>query len=517
MEGVRSNEHCLLLRVAVVARGYRALSVMRMLSEIKPGRLRLQLVAIATVNISIACSKFAGEMGIAVYDEPTDLMTLEYLDLILEMTGDARTLSQLVVNKPPSIGILDRQASMLIFDIAGLYQHVSARDSEISLASSFASALLEASPDGVMVLDRDYRVINCNDSPIITGGKGRESVLGRYCFDLIHSFREHCSTQDLRCPMQEVLKTGRPARTVHETQPGSPDTRVHQSTAYPLTNSVGEIVQIVVSIRDITQELTDRVEQRTQAIKNDLEQFVREDRLASLGRLVASVCHEINNPISSILTFNKLILRCIQEDDLPEGGMGTFGHYLDICVREAMRCGQIVKNLLTFARQKNIELIQIDLKEMIDTILVLTSHQLEMNGITCDLNLPETSFTAKGDYTQIQQCLMNLIFNAMESMADGGTLTLSGGQDHELKTVWVTVADTGYGIDPEDLPRIFEPFYTTKKEGKGVGLGLSMVYGIIREHQGTVEVQSEAGEGSLFKLTLPAGVGAVPETKGEET
>ena len=91
-----------------------------------------------------------------------DLLAVEHLDLILEMTGDAQTLAQLVVNKPSSIGVLDRQASMLIFDIAGLYQQVSARDSEISLASSFASALLEASPDGVMVLDRDYRVINCN-------------------------------------------------------------------------------------------------------------------------------------------------------------------------------------------------------------------------------------------------------------------------------------------------------------------------------------------------------------------
>jgi PAS domain S-box-containing protein len=517
MEGVRTNDHCLLIKVAVVARGYRALSVMRMLSEIKPGRLRLQLIAIATIDKSIACSKFAGDVGVAVYEDPMDLLAVEHLDLILEMTGDTRTLARLVTDKPSSIGVLDRQASMLIFDIAGLYQQVSARDSEISLASSFASALLEASPDGVMVLDRDYRVINCNESPIITGGKSREFALGRSCFDLIHGFRDACSDHDLRCPMEEVLKTGRPARTVHETQPGSPDTRVHQSTAYPLTNSAGEIVQIVVSIRDITQELTDRVEKRTQAIKNDLEQFVREDRLASLGRLVASVCHEINNPIASILTFNKLILRCIQEDELPEEGMPAFSHYLDICVREAMRCGQIVKNLLTFARQKNIELIQIDLKEMIDTILVITGHQLEMNDISYDLNLPETSFIAKGDYTQIQQCLMNLIFNAIESMTSGGTLTLSGGQDRENKTVWVSVADTGYGIDPEDLPRIFEPFYTTKKEGKGVGLGLSMVYGIIREHEGTVEVHSEPGGGSLFKLTLPAGVEDLSETKGEDT
>ncbi len=517
MEGNGVPEHGLLLKVAVVARGYHALSVMRMLSDIKPGRLRLQLVAIATVSKSIACSKFAGEVGIAVYNDPMDLLTVDHLDLILEMTGDAQTLVHLARNKPPSIGILDRQASLLIFDIAGLYQQASEHDSEISLASSFASALLEASPDGVMVVDRDFRIVNCNESPIITGGKGREVAIGRSCFDLIQNAGDVCSSRELKCPMEEVFKTGRPARTVYETQPGSMDTRVHQSTAYPLTNSLGEIVQVVVSIRDITQELTDRVEQRTQVIKNDLERFVREDRLASLGRLVASVCHEINNPIASILTFNKLILRCIQEDELPKGGMETFGHYLDICVREALRCGQIVKNLLTFARQKNIELIQIDLKEMVDTIIVLTGHQLEMNGIACDLNLPETSFTAKGDYTQIQQCLMNLIFNAMESMTDGGTLTLSGGQDPEMKTVWITVADTGYGIDPEDLPRIFEPFYSTKKEGKGVGLGLSMVYGIIREHQGTVEVQSEPGQGSLFKLTLPAGVGALPETKGEDT
>ena len=505
MEDSRIPENCLLLKVAVVARGYRALSVMRMLSDIKPGRLRLQLAAIATVSKSIACSKFAGEMDVAVYDDPLDLLMVEPLDLILEMTGDAQTLVDLVRKKPPSIGILDRQASMLIFDIAGLYHQVSERDAEISLASSFASALLEASPDGVMVVDRDFRIVNCNKSPIITGGREREFILGRPCFDVIHSAREVCSARELKCPMEEVFQTGRPARTVYETQPGSPDTRVHQSTAYPLTNSLGEIVQVVVSIRDITQELTDRVEKRTQAIKDDLERFVREDRLASLGRLVASVCHEINNPIASILTFNKLILRCIQEDDLPQGGMDTLSHYLDICVREAMRCGQIVKNLLTFARQKNIELIQIDLKEMVETIMVLTHHQLEMNGIRCDLVFPEASFTAKGDYTQIQQCLMNLIFNAIESMADGGILTLSGGRSSTAKTVWMTVADTGYGIDPEDLPRIFEPFYTTKKEGKGVGLGLSMVYGIIREHEGTIEVESETGKGSLFKLTLPAG------------
>jgi len=503
------------LSVAMVAKGYHALSVMRMLSEIKPSRLQLRLVAIATISKSIACTKFASEMGVTVYSDPLDLLKLKGLDLIFEMSGDPQILTDLSRKKPPTIGVLDRQAATHIFEITGLYQQVSEQDSEISLASSFASALLEASPDGVIVIDRDFKIVNCNESPIVTDGKGRDFIIGRKCHEIIHLSNELCSARGLRCPMEEVLQTGRPARTVHETNAGTPENHIHQSTAYPMTNHLGEIVQVVISIRDITQELTDRIEQRTQAIKDDLERFVREDRLASLGRLVASVCHEINNPISSILTFNKLILRCLQEDDLPDDGFESFRRYLDISVREALRCGQIVKNLLTFARQKNIEVIQIDLKEMIDTILVLTEHQLEKNGITYEVNLPQTAFTARGDYAQIQQCLMNLIFNAIESMDAGGKLTLSGGRG-DSQTIWLKVADTGYGIDPEERARIFEPFYTTKKEGKGVGLGLSMVYGIIREHQGTIDVDSEPGKGSQFRLTLPSGVEFVDTSEGEK-
>ena len=505
MVTLKKHEHCLLVRVAVVARGYRCLSVMRMLNEVNPERLRLQLDAIATVNKSIACSKFAGEVGVTVYEDPMDLLSEDHLDLILELSGDPEIMATLVRHKSPSVGVLDSRASMLIFDIAGMYQQVSEPDTEISLATSFASALLEASPDGVMVIDKDLKIVNCNESPLITGGKTRSSVIGNPCYEVIHSMMEACNKRDLRCPMDEVLKTGKPARTVHESDQGNGETRLHQSTAYPLTNPLGEIVQVVIVIRDITQTVSDRVEVRTQAIKNDLERFIREDRLASLGRLVASVCHEINNPISSILTFNKLMLRCLKEDENPEKSIASFDQYLDVCVREAMRCGQIVKNLLTFARQKNIEVNEIDLIEMIQTIIVLTEHQLETSDVAYEVNLPEPPFTARGDYTQIQQCLMNLVFNAMESTSGGGKMTISGGLDEKNNCIWLKVADDGCGIDPEDLPQIFEPFYTTKKEGKGVGLGLSMVHGIVTEHNGTVEVESKPGAGTKFKLTLPAG------------
>lgn len=281
------------------------------------------------------------------------------------------------------------------------------------------------------------------------------------------------------------------------------ESQISQVTTYPIFNELGAIVQIVVTIRDMTQDLAERIEQRTRIIKDDLASFVQEDRLASLGRLVASVCHEINNPIASIVTFNKLILAYIREGRLPEDGLSDFDRYLDLSVNEAMRCGDIVKNLLTFARQKSVEAREIDLIKLVKTIVLLTGHQLELAGVDCTVNLPKKPFKAWGDHAQIQQSLMNLVFNAIDSMPDGGKLTIKGGEDHRRDMVWLTIADTGNGIEAEDLPRIFEPFYSTKADGKGVGLGLSMVYGIIREHNGFVKVDSKPGSGTVFKIKIP--------------
>jgi two-component system NtrC family sensor kinase len=222
-----------------------------------------------------------------------------------------------------------------------------------------------------------------------------------------------------------------------------------------------------------------------------------------LGRLVASVCHEINNPIASIVTFNKFILSHIKDNSLPKDGLAVFERYLELSVREALRCGKIVNNLLAFARENSMEIKEIDLTELINTITFLTIYQMQQAGVECQVNLPEYPLTARGDNAHIQQCLMNLIFNAIEAMPDGGQLTIEGGREDDQNLVWIIVADNGSGIASENPPLIFEPFYTTKSEGKGVGLGLSMLYGIIREHNGTVEVNSNPGKGTIFKINLP--------------
>ena len=504
-------EHCLVLNVGLVARGSRCLSIMQALKSIKPVHFQFKIAGIAAVTKSIACYKYAGEMDIELFDNYIEMLSMEHLDFILELTGEQQILSDLVKHKQPTVGILDRQASMLLLDIATLYERVADKATEINLATSFASALLEASPDGVMVIDRNFRIINCNDSPLITGDKGREFVLGKSCFEVIHDSLKHCDCVGRVCPAQETLKTRQPSRVMHETSGFDGEPQISQVTAYPIFNQLNEIVQLVITVRDITKVLADSIAQHTRVIKDDLSRFAQEDRLASLGRLVASVCHEINNPITSIVTFNKLILSYLRENKMPAEGSAGFERYLDLSIREALRCGSIVNNLLTFARQKSIEAKDMDLIEVVKTIMMLTKHQLESSQVEYEVNLPKAPFKICGDSAQIQQCLMNLIFNAIESMPEGGKLTISGGLDDGEGMVWLTVADNGQGIKPEDLPHIFEPFYSTKVDGKGVGLGLSMTYGIIREHNGAIEVSSKPGKGAVFKIKLPK---SSPDKKG---
>jgi PAS domain S-box-containing protein len=484
---------------------------MQALKSIKPVHFQFKIAGIAAVTKSIACYKYAGEMDIELFDNYIEMLSMEHLDFILELTGEQQILSDLVKHKQPTVGILDRQASMLLLDIATLYERVADKATEINLATSFASALLEASPDGVMVIDRNFRIINCNDSPLITGDKGREFVLGKSCFEVIHDSLKHCDCIGRVCPAQETLKTRQPSRVMHETSGFDGEPQISQVTAYPIFNQLNEIVQLVITVRDITKVLADSIAQHTRVIKDDLSRFAQEDRLASLGRLVASVCHEINNPITSIVTFNKLILSYLRENKMPAEGSAGFERYLDLSIREALRCGSIVNNLLTFARQKSIEAKDMDLIEVVKTIMMLTKHQLESSQVEYEVNLPKAPFKICGDSAQIQQCLMNLIFNAIESMPEGGKLTISGGLDDGEGMVWLTVADNGQGIKPEDLPHIFEPFYSTKVDGKGVGLGLSMTYGIIREHNGAIEVSSKPGKGAVFKIKLPK---SSPDKKG---
>jgi two-component system NtrC family sensor kinase len=241
-----------------------------------------------------------------------------------------------------------------------------------------------------------------------------------------------------------------------------------------------------------------------QELKEAQEQIIQTEKLASLGKLAATIAHEINNPIAVVLTYIRLMIKLMEKERFSHERLEDISRYLATMESETSRCGEVVKNLLAFSRQDKVTIESHSISEIIDRSLILISHDLEMKEIQLKKNIAPNLPKTQCDFKQIQQALLNIMYNASEAMLNGGVLTINAdkrdGVDGFLDVV---ISDNGCGIAEEVKENIFEPFFTTKEEGKGVGLGLSVVYGIITRHKGTIEVESEIGKGSTFKITLP--------------
>ncbi|MFZ2447163.1 MAG: PAS domain S-box protein [Syntrophobacteraceae bacterium] len=246
------------------------------------------------------------------------------------------------------------------------------------------------------------------------------------------------------------------------------------------------------------------------------ESLFLSQRLASIGKLSAEIAHEINNPLTSVLAFNKLLEKIIQKQPFPVERIPELQDYVRYVNCEAARCAEIARNLLNFSRTTEIRIKENNLHEILDKTLNILRHRAEMNNISIVTSYSPDVPPVHCDFSRIQQALMNILWNAIEAMPDGGTLTVSTSYEartqcsHLCKSgknmVQVAISDTGVGIPKENLPRIFEPFFSTKKEKSGVGLGLSVAYGIVRKHNGQIQVQSEPGSGSTFLVQLPSDI-----------
>jgi signal transduction histidine kinase len=232
--------------------------------------------------------------------------------------------------------------------------------------------------------------------------------------------------------------------------------------------------------------------------------ILHQDKMMSLGRLSASVAHEINNPLSGVLNYIRLMSRMVATEAPGPRETQKFKSYLEIVEKEIQRCARIVSNLLTFARKSEVIFKPVDIRELIEQCLVLGGHRLELSNIATKIDTGASLPPIQGDANQLQQCLINLVFNAIDAMPDGGLLEIGARASEDRSAVVITVTDNGGGIAPEHLPHIFDPLFTTKKEGQGTGLGLSTTYGIIEKHKGTIDVQSRPGQGATFTIKLPA-------------
>ncbi|MGD0507086.1 MAG: ATP-binding protein [Terriglobales bacterium] len=261
----------------------------------------------------------------------------------------------------------------------------------------------------------------------------------------------------------------------------------------------------VAELTEMQQTLETKVEERTKQLQTAQRKLIQADRLATLGQLSASVAHEINNPVSGVLNLSMLLERLMANGAYPPGREAEFRKYLGLISTETARVGRIVSDLLAFSRRSKPQRAPADLNKLVRTTLGLAGHKLKLINAEIVLELQDNLPPVECDASQMQQVLLNLVLNGAEAMQScgGGTLTIRTRLLDDGHNLELSVRDTGEGIAPENLHKIFDPFFTTKADGKGVGLGLAVLYGIVQAHEGEVEVTSQRNQGTTFTVTLP--------------
>ena len=261
-----------------------------------------------------------------------------------------------------------------------------------------------------------------------------------------------------------------------------------------LIDEKGHIFGTLSSGEDITER------------KQAEEELIQSEKMVSLGQLAASVVHEVNNPLAGIMVYVKLFQKKYKENKIQDE---STERQLQKIEKELDRTTRIIRNLLTFARQSEPSMSPIDINKAIDAALFLVGNQINLEHIGLEKNLDPHLPQVLADFDKIQQILINIILNAIQAMHEGGNLTIATSVakgirvgDTKKDTVRIDIKDTGIGIPKENLKKLFTPFFTTKEKGKGVGLGLSVVHGIIGKHKGKIEVESEKDVGTTFSIYL---------------
>jgi PAS domain S-box-containing protein len=326
-------------------------------------------------------------------------------------------------------------------------------------------------------------------------GYEEDEIIGKNWFDL-------CVPEDVR---EERKKTFRNVMAGEEQEvedyeniilTKSGEERIiawHNTT---LVDENGHIFGTLSSGEDITKR------------KQTEEELIQSEKMVSLGQLAASVVHEVNNPLAGIMVYVKLLQKKFKENKIQAEATEK---QLQKMERELDRTSRIIRNLLTFARQSEPSMNPVEVNKVIDAALFLVGNQINLEHVQLEKNLETDLPLVMADFDKIQQVLINIILNATQAMPDGGILTITTTVTKNVKindawkdAVRIDIQDTGIGIPKENLKKLFTPFFTTKEKGKGVGLGLSVVHGIIGKHKGTIEVESEINVGTTFSIFLEA-------------
>jgi two-component system, NtrC family, sensor kinase len=400
---------------------------------------------------------------------------------------------------------------LLYADLARMQTDADGRNEELSRAKAFADNIIRSLVNSLVVTDGESVITMLNDACGQLLGYAKAELLGQQLgmifsegaanpFRRGSEFWNHCRAGGSLAGLETELKT-----KGGEGIPVSLNASVMRDRAGDITGMVlvatdlREMRRLLLEARAAASAEREQAAERAKAyreLKSLQARLIQSEKMSSLGRMAASVAHEINNPLGAIVIFSCLLL-----EKTPEDFPGR--KKLETIVREASRCRDIVRSLLDFARPGSGARHKADLNTIVRTALDLLQSQSMFNEIEVTLELSTTPIEIICDSSQVQQAFTNLLINASEAISGRGKITIRNWCDPSRQMAAVSFTDTGCGISPESLEQIFEPFFTTKQEGHGTGLGLTIVYGIIERHGGTIKVDSHLGQGTTFTVWLP--------------
>ena len=355
---------------------------------------------------------------------------------------------------------------------------------------------------GVLDVDLDLQTVDAQ----LAGVKWRAFLFTLIHILLIGIFIVLFTRRFVAVPIRRLIEG---TRAVAQMQLDKPIQVTSSEELGELANSFNtmreRLKEALDEINQFTASLETKVRERTQQLHIAHRKLLQADRLASLGQLSASVAHEINNPVSGVLNLSMLMQRILKDDGIPPGRVAEYRKYQAQVIAETSRVGRIVSDLLAFSRRSKPHTSMGDLNKILENTLSLVSHKLKLANVKVETHFSPDLPHLLCDGSQIQQVVMNLVMNAAEATQNKGAGKVILTTSATPEGIVLEVEDNGEGIAPEHQTKIFDPFFTTKEEGKGVGLGLAVVYGIVRAHGGDIEFQSKVGQGTTFRVSLPLG------------
>ncbi len=333
--------------------------------------------------------------------------------------------------------------------------------------------------DLISIHDRDFNIVRVNKAFAEHVGLPYQQVIGRKCYELLH-FGAAAPVPD--CPHARTLADGTPAA---EEFADAVSGKVLRVSTYPYHAPDGSLIGSIHVARDITED------------KEREMRMIMTERLASLGQMASGIAHEINNPLESVMICAEMLLMRVTKDTYDHA---LFEKYLKIIDEEVLRCRDITSNMLSFSRQTTLSRSDVDVHLQIDKAVDLVGYQGRLKHTTVITKFGE-KLLISGNEGELRQVFLVLLINALDAMENKGTITVETGT--EAGSAWVRIRDTGPGIVPENLQKIFHPFFSTKAEKGGTGLGLSIAHRIIANHRGFLTAVSEPGKGTVFTVTLP--------------